>query len=252
VSPDRDIIAAVLKDQRGATSREIAPIINHISLSCTFYQIPIRAFNYSNMNEPRNLVMEDLPQHSGTLTFNALVEQASTGAFKTSHVGSVILVDGASLWPFTGDKVCVKQTYYKKLDSNAIGRYEGPHALGLILDECRCLDWATSLLQLTYDFIDRELQVVGAPGFIIPQLRFIHALLAYCAREKRAFLIEEWIETSVSDPFFKYINNGIAQSCIPTGASPEAHVIAEFLCFAQHVQWSKTGYQMFTSDFQGS
>ena len=70
------------------------------------------------------------------------------------------------------------------------------------------------------------------------------------SREEKVFLIEEWINTSKA-PFTKYINNAHAVSCIPQTAPEELKNIANFLCFAQHVQYNFTSGRMFTSDYQG-
>jgi Alpha-kinase family len=251
ISPDRDGFAAALREQQGAAAREIVPIIHQVSLLCTFYEIPVRAFDYDNITKDRAYDLDDLPKYSGTLTFNTSPHSSATGAFKTSHVGSVNLIGDMTLFPFTGTKVCVKQTYYKDRNGT-IRRHSGAQALELILEECRCLDWATSLLQLAYDFIDRELHTLGAPTeFDIPEVRFVRALLAYSSVEKKAFLVEEWMDISESSPFIKYINNAMPVSCVRPTAPPELHDIAEFLCFIQHVQWSKTKYQSFASDYQG-
>jgi hypothetical protein len=52
-----------------------------------------------------------------------------------------------------------------------------------------------------------------------------------------------------NENFKKYIHNS-SPLPISTLTGNELH-IAEFLCFAQHVQWTKTGTLAFLSDFQG-
>ena len=49
----------------------------------------------------------------------------------------------------------------------------------------------------------------------------------------------------------KYINNARAVSCISPKAPEEMQNIANFLCFAQHVQYQVTHGTLFTSDYQG-
>src|SRR5258708_31179223 len=39
--------------------------------------------------------------------------------------------------------------------------------------------------------------------------------------------------------------------CIPFSSLPRVHDIADFLAFAQHVQWTKSHFSAFTSDYQG-
>jgi hypothetical protein len=67
---------------------------------------------------------------------------------------------------------------------------------------------------------------------------------------QQAFLIKEWVD-DMTQGFLKYINNGHPTSCLGNHASAAAHNVAEFLSFAQHVQWCKTGFTRFISDYQG-
>ena len=56
-------------------------------------------------------------------------------------------------------------------------------------------------------------------------------------------------EELIPGPFVKYTNNTSPEP-LPN-LSPDEEYRAEFLCFAQHVQWEKTGQLAFISDFQG-
>jgi len=70
---------------------------------------------------------------------------------------------------------------------------------------------------------------------------------------EKAFLVEEWIASDDSEqPFIKYMGNRFPESCVPPTAHAKAHDIAEFLIFAQHVQYEKSGGMVFTSDYQGA
>lgn len=187
--------------------------------------------------------------HEGILTVNLNVKPKLTGAFKTSHKGKVTLDEptNSKLWNKT---LCVKQLYHRGPDGG-IKRRPGRSEAETLFQECRCLDWAAILLKITYNFISDQVAALGAPLFEIPQLRFVHSAFAVSNDSKeKSFLIEEWIDAS-EDPFLKYINNSMAVSCVPGNAAPHIHERAEFLCFAQHVQWRNTGYLAFTSDFQG-
>jgi hypothetical protein len=113
------------------------------------------------------------------------------------------------------------------------------------------------LLDLTYQFVSRECETRGQPAAPIPQLRFTRAIIAVVqstyGEPDKAFFIEEWIETDEADQWFtKYINNRFPSSCVPLSAPPRAHIAANFLLFAQHVQWEKTQHSAFTSDYQGA
>lgn len=68
---------------------------------------------------------------------------------------------------------------------------------------------------------------------------------------EKVFLIEEWLKPD-EHKFLKYMGNQFPQSCLHETDPPEAHEIAEFLVFAQHVQWEKTSGLAFTSDYQGA
>ena len=73
------------------------------------------------------------------------------------------------------------------------------------------------------------------------------------ASMEKAFLIEEWIALDDSEhPFIKYLGNRFPESCVPPTANAEAHDIADFLIFAQHVQWVESKGLVFTSDYQGA
>lgn len=156
---------------------------------------------------------------------------------------------------FTSQKVCVKQLYERvprATNKRNTERFSGPNELAKILTECNCLNWATILLSLTYSFVAREVDRRGLPTFRIPQLQYIKAVVAVSQELNRSYLIEQWIDTSNSPGFVKYINNRQAESVVSPNSPQTAHEIAAFLCFAQHVQWEKTGKLAFTSDYQGN
>jgi hypothetical protein len=78
-------------------------------------------------------------------------------------------------------------------------------------------------------------------------------MIAVVKGEEKVFLVEEWIHTDeVNRQFLKYINNRLPISCLSITASSTAVSTAEFLTFAQHVQWQKTNFAAFTSDYQGA
>jgi len=72
-------------------------------------------------------------------------------------------------------------------------------------------------------------------------------------KEGKVFLVEEWIHTDEGNhQFVKYINNRLPTSCLPIMPPLNALNVAEFLLFAQHIQWQKTNFAAFTSDYQGA
>jgi len=97
-----------------------------------------------------------------------------------------------------------------------------------------------------YRFIDAKCKVLGCPPFPIPHVEFVPVALAVANDTNDVYLIEDPIEGE----FVKYINNGSAQPC-SFPYDPSSEHIAEFLTFAQHVQFWRTGENAFVSDFQG-
>lgn len=186
------------------------------------------------------------PTVSGYLDVNLEVDPLLKGAFKTSHTG--FIKSSGDLPSSLSGEICAKHFYYPGLNG-ATKRYPGIQEQTFIRSEVSCLDWARILLDLTYGFIANYQGGEKSFSGTIPELRFVEAAVAEVGVEKY-FLIEEWIDTSRA-PFKKYINNGSPVSCIPTTAPEELQNIANFLCFAQHVQYQVTEGTMFTSDYQG-
>jgi hypothetical protein len=71
------------------------------------------------------------------------------------------------------------------------------------------------------------------------------------SEKEKVWLVEEWLNIDNSKCLFtKYINNRFASLCLPEMAPLKAHQTAAFLVFAQHMQWEKTKWIAFTSDYQ--
>ena len=178
------------------------------------------------------------------------IQKGLTGTFKTAHHGKIIFHATAIPTCF-GEKVCVKHPYQQK-STGAIARYRESEEYEMVVKELVCLDWATILLDLTYGFIAEAVLEHGDPPREVPKLRFVRAMLTEAPTLKNStkhFLVEEWVGSTKA--FTKYINNGRPVSCVRPDAPKEDHQIAEFLCFAQHVQYNQTGGLAFTSDYQG-
>lgn len=189
-----------------------------------------------------------LPSIRARLDVDLEINPTLKGAFKTAHPGSVTPINGVLPSPLSG-RVCVKQPYFCEA-GGPVRRYELTEEQDYIRSEASCLDWARILLDLTYQWIEECTEDCGDfPGTIL-ELRFVNAAAAEHGMDK-IFLIEEWIDTHEA-PFTKYINNARAVPCVPWNAPEEVQNIANFLCFAQHVQYDVTGTLMFTSDYQGT
>jgi Alpha-kinase family len=184
------------------------------------------------------------------------------GGFKTAHPGEIQLDEGSDPLPFKGSRVCVKQIFEKRkhTDDNGtqtvtgIVRLKGRHELQAFSNESNCLIWSSFLLDLTYKFVDREVRSKGKPKLPIPALHFTRGLIAIVQSSsvEKAFLVEELIDLGDAHPFIKYLDNRFPISRVPLSAPPDTQNIADFLVFAQHVQWEKTQHSVFTSDYQGA
>ncbi|KAI6038234.1 hypothetical protein EDC04DRAFT_2570273, partial [Pisolithus marmoratus] len=101
------------------------------------------------------------------------------------------------------------------------------------------------------------------PPFEVPRLCFVDARLIFAYSDTLlttgqsgrarnavnvAYLVKEFIPTSV-DKFVKYIHNSNTEPCVLLDMKAEE--IADFLAFTQHVQYIKTGGQVYISDYQG-
>ena len=225
---------------------------------CKFLVIPQPEFNGEFPSDRFDIDDEylDLDCYCGDLSVNFAKELMEKGSFKTAHPGRVRLVDNVDLPPFTNGMVCVKQVYEKRgEEGEKIGRVPGRYEADALSVECNVLQWASILLDMTYQFIDREIAIRGEPCHQIPRLRFTRTMVALVkdAAKEKAFLVEEWINTDeVDNVYTKYITNRHSQSVVPFAAPQHMHDIAAFLIFAQHVQWQKTHQLAFTSDYQGA
>ena len=217
-------------------------------IPCHFYDLPIAKYVAGALpTEHFSLGDEEINIYMGKLEVHFKDGHMGKGKFKTGHTGRVTLDGMQELQPFTGRLVCVKQIY-REQSNGAISRVKGCYKLSAFFTECNCIQWASILLDLVYQFITHEIKWRGTPPFSIPELQYTRAMVAIVQglSDEKAFLVEELIES----PFLKYINNCYPTSLLPSSASDQDHLIAEFLIFSQHVQWKKTS-AAFVSDYQG-
>ncbi|KAG1874155.1 MHCK/EF2 kinase, partial [Suillus tomentosus] len=101
-------------------------------------------------------------------------------------------------------------------------------------------------------YIATELVTRSTPPFKIPNIRFVHIALATIedAGVTKTYLIEEFIDESTQGKFTKYISND-SPSPLPH-LDANSSEIAQYLSFAQHVQYIKTKKLAYIADFQGS
>lgn len=212
----------------------------------SFQVIPVREWSEEALTNGLNLL--DLERIQGELEVDLKIVASLKGTFKTAHPGRILC--GTKDIPdcFT-QKLCAKQVYLQKSATGPIMRYRGDEERRKLVKEVVCLDWATILLDLTYGFVEGAVAERGEPPVGIPKLRFVRTMLAADAQNDKHFLIEEWLGDG--SEFVKYINNGHPVSCVQVDAPTKDHKIAEFLCFAQHVQYNQTEGLAYTSDYQG-
>ena len=238
-------------------------LVNENAFQCTFYEIPAATYHPDKLPcKVLTLQDSDIKVYHGTLLVDFAPGLVQIGSFKTSHPGKVQLDGNTELLPFTNGTICVKQMYTRKGSSGnhdgAISRMKGSLELDVLLVECNCVRWASILMDLTYKFVAREVKTRGDPPYPIPTLRFMRVMIAVVRNlpTPKTFFVEEWINTDSDDgdhQFVKYLNNQVPHhilNSIPQGS--KAQEITEFLVFAQHVQWKKSQYSAFTSDYQGA
>ena len=215
----------------------------------------------SNRDWKDHLIFSD--SSSAHLRLNMSPNSRKRGGFKLAYFGT-------SNPPLFGSSpaICAKQSFYTKQVERCDGssmtvRQDIPYdsikqAQDLIM-EIACLNWAQALLAMVYAFIDEwsEAQARGSgksKAIDIPNMRFVQAGLAIeqvqLGAEARCFLLEELISNSEKGGSFrKYLNNTSSKPCRFKNADDTQR--AEFLAFAQHVQYFKTKKRAYVADFQG-
>ncbi|CAK5271941.1 unnamed protein product [Mycena citricolor] len=126
--------------------------------------------------------------------------------------------------------------------------------------EANLLYWVICIFQFMHLFIETTLQQLGSsPAHLtIPDICLVDRAVALVHNDvasgatvrsalslRCSFLIAELID----ELFVKFVNNRSAKPCL--AANHPLFLIAEFLCFTQHVQYKKLGKLVFLSDYQG-
>ena len=171
------------------------------------------------------------------------------GAFKQALFGHL---DRAALGHTNA--VVIKQCWYTCPATGSRFTYDNHTQVTKLTGEINCLRWASALMGLVYDHIDDYTRLHGPVSLTIPSMHFVKSALAIAEDTHDTFLLEEVIndDTSMDGAFkfVKYIGNGSAQ---PYGFHEEDAIHrANFLSFAQHLQYLKTDGLAFVSDFQGT
>jgi len=205
------------------------------------------------MQPDRLLSPQSFPSQQVTLSYRPSDPAATHGNFKTASVRytSVSVFDSVST------QVCVKQGFYTNPNSSSRHIYDGPRQAEMLTMELNCIGWASALMTCVYDFMKESETGAGSPTFDVPHMQYVQCGLAISKPEGHhaghtAYLLEEYIDTdktSGKNWFVKYLNNSSARP--RQFDDPRQTLRAEFLSFAQHVQFWKTEGLAFVSDFQG-
>ena len=192
------------------------------------------------------------PSFRATLTVKTGQTIGTRGAFKTAHVAVISDIEGDQelAAPFAQGHHCAKQFYKEKGKNKAVGRKDVSSEARDCLAEMMGHEWADSLFAQVNAFVDKKVSELGYPEFPIPRMRYVSAAVVrtFSPKEK-VFLVEELIGED-DGQFIKYIHNSEARPTMNAETDEEKY-IAEFLCFVQHVQYTLSGKQVFTSDIQG-
>jgi hypothetical protein len=169
---------------------------------------------------------------------------AKYGGFKKAlfgHLSRPVFTDSTA--------VCIKQCWYLCKASGTRLAYDSHTQITKLSTEINCLRWASALMGMVYEFINKYIEIHGGPPFIIPKMRFVKSALAISDTTRETYMIEEVIDEVADGMFVKYIGNGSVKPFDFLSGSTLHH--AKFLAFSQHVQYLKTKGLAFIGDFQG-
>ena len=222
-------------------------LVDMVTIDLQFFHPPLALFDDLLKSPHLLLDPQGFTPTQISLTYSPSGWQ-SVGGFKIASVGhtSTLLFGGMS------NKVCYKQCYHTRLGSGVRQIYQGAKQAESLMMELNCIGWASALMMLVYDFMAKKEQTLGQPDFQIPQMRYVQAGLAVSqSDDKAAFLLEEYIESDAETGgwFIKYLNNNSAKP--RTFTNEDRMIRAQFLSFAQHVQFWKTDGLVFILDLQG-
>ncbi|KAF9495952.1 kinase-like protein [Pleurotus eryngii] len=190
--------------------------------------------------------------------------QLGIGTFKTCHTGCLVLhpgraLDNDLLGTLGTEDVAIKQVYLPSKEATSssahqiISRYGTSDERQKTLMEATLLCWATSLLMFGYSFVDTEILALKECATTTALQCDSIASSATRTRLSTApttltYLLEEKIPSAAR--FAKYINNSSAKPLVNDVDDPD-FTTSLFLCCMQHILYSKSGRQLYISDFQG-
>ena len=221
-------------------------LVNTTSVQCTLY--PTAAMTFTSLISQAR-PFDAIRDCEGPTTLTLIYDPNTTpkyGGFKMAlfgHSGRPVISDSTS--------VCIKQCWYLCKASGARLLYDNPTQIVKLSAEINCLRWASALMGMVYDFVDKHIQTHGQPSsFTIPRMRFVRNALAIVDTTHDTYMVKEVIDEAVHGTFVKYIGNGSVKPY--EFLDGPAAFRAEFLAFSQHVQYLKTKGLAFIGDFQGT
>lgn len=243
-----------------------------------FHPIIIPHFSELCQKETPPLINEPQKAFHGVISYNPDLHSNSflgKGAFKTAISANVTLLGTRRVLIGLGQDLGADDD---ATFSVALKRpYEKRHGIGIkrlgvvdeekkVMVEANMLRYASSLLNFAYAHINQFIADHDPPQapFIIPELRFVNGAIAFAQKEvdvshhglgtpishRAVYLLEELLQLKDKSAFDKYIHNANATPLLEV--NEPGYETAVFLCFIQHIQFVKTHYQAYVSDFQGN
>ncbi|KDR65144.1 hypothetical protein GALMADRAFT_1330174 [Galerina marginata CBS 339.88] len=268
-SPDKAALDSALRAQKHASPQDVQFLTNGLSIVNQTSYIDVLVYDVKfALSFDELLTALDWRSHFDFEHYQDIrlfLDMSATGSLKKGAFKMAYF--GKSSQPlFSGDlNICAKQSFYTKTktvtrrDGSSVKirqdiPYDGIKQAQDLIMEVTCLNWAHALLEMVYAFVKRWMDKRPAGKYTeikIPEMRFVKAGLAIeqvNEGERRCFLLEEKIPESEGS-FRKYLNNTSAVPC--RFVAEDDNDRAEFLAFAQHVQYFKTKKRAYVADFQG-
>jgi hypothetical protein len=147
--------------------------VGALSVQCTLYPTAPTTFR-SLITQARQF--DAVKDCKGPTTLTLIYNPNAApkyGAFKKAlfgHLGHPVISDSTS--------VCIKECWYTCKASRARLTYDSPTQIAKLSDEINCLCWASALMGIVYDFIDKYIELHGKPSFAILKMCFVKNALA--------------------------------------------------------------------------
>ena len=139
--------------------------MNTLSVQCMLY--PTAATTFSgliNQARPFDAIKDCEGPTALTLIYNPNATP-KYGGFKRvlfGHLGRPVISSSTS--------ICIKQCWYSCNASDAHLVYDNLTQITKLSAEINCLRWASALMGIVYDFVDKHIATHGKPPFLIPKM----------------------------------------------------------------------------------